>query len=1095
MCPSTSKETLRIYDCMDENGPINENLIGKVITGICSCIGLPQSIVSLEGVKTPALWDTGSTSCVISIKTLQNYFPSWIEQIMTTKNSVFAAGNKKLEVNGTINLQLSIGNIKKHCTFIVISEPLKYIIIGYDFIKPQNIIIHPHEGIIQLTRNNEKDEDIQSIHMGNNHNFKENNKNVNVNNINNIHECIDVITSQDCVINPDSTISVKVSINFKDEHKNLMKNEELVISSECMQTEISDWKNLQVFFQLVRADKTTKILVTNKKDTPWKIPAKTKIACAEFCYNAIQVDPRITINQAPMATLLHVMETEILKKQSDDHKLQPESHINLQPFLSTSSKFDEDLGIDLPLQSSNKQDEELDLTQISLGSENKEERIFVENLVKTHEDIISKSQWDVGLFNEEPAHFSIKSGVQPKFSKQPAIIDPAIRKVAEGMITELEKRGLIRECQSPWNSPLLVNRKSPREYKLGSIKTSGSVCKIPGQKRSKWDPTAGLRFVISLKHLNMSTKPCRQHGQLPKVPDQLNQLREYTVLHSLDFSGAFWQLALDESSQELTGFFFATPYSSKQYCLCRLPQGYKDSSSIFTNRAHRFIQKYNLWNSLSYIDNFLVGSTEKTAKRDLEKVFKAIQDAGLKIRLAKCHFFIRTNVTIFGFTINLKNHSIHPDLRKVESILKMTKPTTKKETRTFLGKIQYYYRMIPGLNSLLDPLFTISGQSSKFRWSEEHTIAFEKAKRRLAKGPLLYMPNPDNPRHLVVDSAQKQGIASAIFEYDQKNNLFLPLRYTSHPLRGSQLNYSQFAVEAFGLVRGVRENIDLITNTLTYIYTDCQSLTYLVRMSDYSNKASRWVEFLNGFDFQIVFLPNTNALLKMVDYLSRPQTTTKKRIQKPANINQNLFDFSGIKPCAIQKLTGTLQKNFSQDQVNMIQPDLMDIEELEDTPKLFNSDIHAANYTFDQMIHDMDNTNTLGHKLTIETVPNINTIQDKGTILNESTLENLHPVQKLIPYPKDHVSIQTGGLKIPPPSLSFQNKINPSQALTRQIIYEYLNPLSLEQLKILQEQCDFCVRKKALYNKGNTMFKIVHGLLCFQQGKQKLKIVIPEKNK
>ena len=97
---------------MEEKGPINKNLIGKVITGICSCIGLPQSIVSLEDVETPALWDTGSTSCVISIKTLQTYLPSWIEQIMITKNSVFAAGNKKLKVNGTINLQLSIGNIK-----------------------------------------------------------------------------------------------------------------------------------------------------------------------------------------------------------------------------------------------------------------------------------------------------------------------------------------------------------------------------------------------------------------------------------------------------------------------------------------------------------------------------------------------------------------------------------------------------------------------------------------------------------------------------------------------------------------------------------------------------------------------------------------------------------------------------------------------------------------------------------------------------------------------------------------------------------------------------------------------------------------------
>ena len=184
----------------------------------------------------------------------------------------------------------------------------------------------------------------------------------------------------------------------------------------------------------------------------------------------------------------------------------------------------------------------------------------------------------------------------------------------------------------------------------------------------------------------MAAKPCRQQGQLPKISDQLNQLREYTVLHSLDFSGAFWQLALDETSQDLTGFFFATPHSSKQFCLTRLPQGFRDSSSIFTNRAHRFIQKYNLWNSLSYIDNFLIGSTEETAKKDLERVFDAILDAGLKIRLAKSHFFLRTKVTIFGFTINLQNHSIHLDICKVESILKEVAHKTKKRSKKCSGK-------------------------------------------------------------------------------------------------------------------------------------------------------------------------------------------------------------------------------------------------------------------------------------------------------------------------------------------------------------------------------------------------------------------------
>ena len=110
-------------------------------------------------------------------------------------------------------------------------------------------------------------------------------------------------------------------------------------------------------------------------------------------------------------------------------------------------------------------------------------------------------------------------------------------------------------------------------------------------------------------------------------------LKNYTVVHALDFSAAYWHLALDETSKKLTSFFFATPVASTQYCLTRLPQGFRDSSSIFTNGDHRFIHTFGLFNCLSYINNFIICSTEDSARADLEKVFAALHESGLKIRL------------------------------------------------------------------------------------------------------------------------------------------------------------------------------------------------------------------------------------------------------------------------------------------------------------------------------------------------------------------------------------------------------------------------------------------------------------------------------
>ena len=86
--------------------------------------------------------------------------------------------------------------------------------------------------------------------------------------------------------------------------------------------------------------------------------------------------------------------------------------------------------------------------------------------------------------------------------------------------------------------------------------SNNELCQIPGMKRSAWDPQAGLRLVISLKEFNQSLKPCSAQGMIPSISDQLNQLRAYLIVHSVDVSQAFWQIKLDDSIQENLLFSF-----------------------------------------------------------------------------------------------------------------------------------------------------------------------------------------------------------------------------------------------------------------------------------------------------------------------------------------------------------------------------------------------------------------------------------------------------------------------------------------------------------------------------------------------------------
>ena len=75
----------------------------------------------------------------------------------------------------------------------------------------------------------------------------------------------------------------------------------------------------------------------------------------------------------------------------------------------------------------------------------------------------------------------------------------------------------------------------------------------------------------------------------------------------------------------------------------------------------------------------------------LKIVFTRLRDAGLKIH-AKKSFFGRTELEYLGYWIT--RDGIQPLPKKVQAILNIKSPTTRKQLRSFIGMINYY-RDIP----------------------------------------------------------------------------------------------------------------------------------------------------------------------------------------------------------------------------------------------------------------------------------------------------------------------------------------------------------------------------------------------------------------
>lgn len=143
---------------------------------------------------------------------------------------------------------------------------------------------------------------------------------------------------------------------------------------------------------------------------------------------------------------------------------------------------------------------------------------------------------------------------------------------------------MIRECSdSPCNTPIFPVRKAP--------------------------PSVGWRMVQDLKAVNDAVVQ-----RAPNVPDPhtlLNSLdpsaRYFTVI---DISNAFFSVPIHVDSQ----FGFAFTYNNKRYTFTRLPQGYCESPTIYSEVMSLSLSKFDPPKGsqlLLYVDDILLAA--KTA--------------------------------------------------------------------------------------------------------------------------------------------------------------------------------------------------------------------------------------------------------------------------------------------------------------------------------------------------------------------------------------------------------------------------------------------------------------------------------------------------
>jgi hypothetical protein len=123
----------------------------------------------------------------------------------------------------------------------------------------------------------------------------------------------------------------------------------------------------------------------------------------------------------------------------------------------------------------------------------------------------------------------------------------------------------------------------------------------------------------------------------------------------------------------------------------------------------------------------------------------------VRLKIAKCSFFAR-EMEYLGHIISADGIRMNP--KKVKVILNLPRPTTKKQVRSFLGKINYYAKFLPTLSHVARPLVRLTGKRVVFQWGDEQEAAFQSLKQMIAEDVMLAFPDEEKPFTITTDASE-----------------------------------------------------------------------------------------------------------------------------------------------------------------------------------------------------------------------------------------------------------------------------------------------------------------------------------------------------
>ena len=141
-----------------------------------------------------------------------------------------------------------------------------------------------------------------------------------------------------------------------------------------------------------------------------------------------------------------------------------------------------------------------------------------------------------------------------------------------------------------------------------------------------------------------------------------------------------------------------------------------------------------------------------------------------------------------------------PEAASINTIQHLSAPQNRQQLQTLLGHVTYVLQYIPNLLNLTACFTDLLQKLTRFKWTLEHQLNFEKIKKILMGDLSLAHFDPKLDSKITVDASQR----AAGFTFQQLHgDHWRSVEYRSYKFSGSQVLWSTNDKELYGLMMAV----------------------------------------------------------------------------------------------------------------------------------------------------------------------------------------------------------------------------------------------------------------------------------------------------